>query len=167
MAVALTRDGEDSDLDLTIFTPSQSTGVDMAHIGGAVTSDRTENYLVSDNVSLCEVIYLNTGETGNFKVYVNDYTNSMAGNYNYTADRRAALNVHVYIYNGNGLEEEYAYPSGQNGVVWEVEKVNGLTVTPGQRVYTVIRGKRWWLEDKAKNRAPLDRHMKCNYGEWI
>lgn len=165
MAVALTRDGEDSDLDLTIFTPSQSTGVDMAHIGGAVTSDRTENYLVSDNVSLCEVIYLNTGETGNFKVYVNDYTNSMAGNY--TADRRAALNVHVYIYNGNGLEEEYAYPSGQNGVVWEVEKVNGLTVTPG-REYIRLSGESvggWRI--RQKNRAPLDRHMKCNYGEWI
>lgn len=150
-AVALTRDGEDIDLDLTIFTPSQSTGVDMAHIGGAVTSDRTENYLVSDNVSLCEVIYLNTGETGNFKVYVNDYTNSMAGNY--TADRRAALNVHVYIYNGNGLEEEYAYPSGQNGVVWEVEKVNGLTVTPG-REYIRLSGESvggWRIRQKTEH----------------
>ena len=146
-AVLLTWEGEDTDLDLTVFTPNQSTAGDMAHVGGSITSDGRGNLLISDNPSGCEIIYLNTGDMGAFKIFVSDYTNSLGGNY--SADRLASLNVHIYIYNSNGLVEDYAYPAGQNGVVWEVAEVNGRTVTPSQRTYTEISGKNWWTTNKS------------------
>lgn len=147
-AVVLTWEGEDTDLDLTVFTPNQSTAGDMAHVGGSIAADGRGNLLISDNPSGCEVIYLNTGEAGVFKIYVSDYTDSVGGNY--SADRLSAMNVHIYIYNSEGLVEEYTFPAGQNGVVWEVAEVNGRTVTPSQRTYTEISGKNWWTENKGQ-----------------
>lgn len=144
--VVLTWEGEEADLDLTLFTPYQAENGDMAHIGGSVKEDGRGNVLVSDNKGRCEAMYVNSGETGSYKLYVNDYTDSMAGNY--MADTLGRINVHIYIYNSAGFVAEYTMPLGQDGVVWEVLELNGNTITPAQRVYSEVSGKNWWMEDK-------------------
>lgn len=141
--IVMTWDGTETDLDLTIFTPYQSTGGDMAHIGGSLLNDGNGNYIMADNTAGCEAAYINTAETGTFKLYVNDYTDSQAGNY--TAETLAVINVHIYIYDSTGLVAVYTVPVGQNGVVWEVAEISGSRITPSQRVYTQIEGKSWWL----------------------
>lgn len=146
-AVVLTWDGEDVDLDLTLFTPDQAEGGDMAHIGGSVDQDGKGNILVSDNSSRCEVMFINSGAEGNYKLYVNDYTDSVAGSY--ASDALYRVNVHIYIYHSDGLVAEYTVPVGQTGVVWEVAEINGKNVTPAQRVYSEISGKTWWIQDKS------------------
>lgn len=143
--VVLTWDGQ-VDLDLTLFTPYQSTGGDMAHIGGAVTEDGHGNRLVADNTSGCEVMYINTAESGSYKLYVNNYTDSQAGNY--ISGTMAVLNIHIYIYDSTGLIAEYIFPVEQVGVVWEVLDISGSQLTPSQRVYSSLAGKTWWLENK-------------------
>ena len=143
--VVLTWDGQ-VDLDLTLFTPYQSTGGDMAHIGGAVTEDGHGNHLVADNTSGCEVMYINTAESGSYKLYVNNYTDSQAGNY--ISGTMAVLNIHIYIYDSTGLIAEYIFPVEQAGVVWEVLDISGSQLTPSQRVYSSLAGKTWWLENK-------------------
>ena len=162
-AVVLTWEGEDTDLDLTVFTPKQSTAGDMAHVGGSIAADEWGNLLISDNPSGCEVIYLNTAEVGAYKIYVSDYTDSVGGNY--SADRLSAMNVHIYIYNSEGLVGEYTFPAGQNGVVWEVAEVNGRTVTPSQRTYTEISGKNWWTADK--NGQSLQEALENDLGRYM
>lgn len=145
-AVLLTWEGADLDLDLTVFTPYQSTGGDMAYIGSGTASDGYGNSLHGDNSAGCEMVYLNTAAPGSFKIYVNDYTDSLAGDY--TSDAMQSINVHIYIYNSTGLVAEYTLPLGQSGVVWEVAEVNRQEVTPSQRLYTEIAGKSWWAADK-------------------
>ena len=143
--IVLTWEGE-ADLDLTLFTPYQSTGGDMAHIGGSIASDGNGNSLVADNASGCEVMYVNTAAAGSYKLYVNDYTESSAGNY--AADTMEGLNIHIYIYDSTGLIAELVFPAGQTGVVWEAADLNGGRVTPGQRVYVSLEGKSWWTQSK-------------------
>ena len=137
-----------TDLDLTLFTPYQSTNGDMAHIGGRITEDGYGNSLVADNAAGCEVMYVNTAVSGSYKLYVNNYTESEAGNY--SSSQLSNLNIHIYIYDSNGLIAEYSFPAGQIGVVWEVADLNGGQVTPSQRVYVSLEGKSWWTESKKK-----------------
>lgn len=144
--VILTWDSDEVDLDLTLFTPYQAENGDMDHIGGNVDWDGRGNILVSDNGSRCEAMFINSGEQGSYKLFVNNYTDSAAGNY--TSDALYRVNAHVYIYNCDGFVAEYTMPLGQSGVVWEVVEVNGRTVTPAQRVYTEISGKSWWTGSK-------------------
>lgn len=146
--IVLTWEDEETDLDLTLFTPYQSTEGDMAHIGGNTKSDDYGNQLIADNHAGCEVVYVNTAEQGSYKVYVNNYTDSQAGNYE--SDTLSKLNVHIYIYDSNGLVAEYTFPAGQNGVVWEAVELNGGKVTPIHRVYDRVDGKKWWNESKEK-----------------
>lgn len=146
VGVILTWDGDALDLDLTLFTPYQAENGDMAHIGGNVDRDGHGNLLVSDNKSKCEAMFINSDIQGSYKLYVNNYTDSVAGNY--TSDGLYGINVHVYIYNNDGFVAEYSMPLGQNGVVWEVVEVNGRNVTPAQRVYSQISGKNWWTGSK-------------------
>ncbi len=148
--VVLTWDGEETDLDLTLFTPYQAENGDMAHIGGNVKEDGHGNVLVSDNKSRCEAMYVNSGEPGSYKLYVNNYTDSLAGNY--ASDALGRINVHIYIYNSSGFVAEYTVPLDQTGVVWEVLELNGDTLTPAQRIYSEVSGKAWWTEDKDKNK---------------
>lgn len=143
--IVLTWEGE-ADLDLTLFTPYQSTDGDMAHIGGRITDDGNGNRLVADNGAGCEVMYVNTSVPGNYKLYVNNYTESEAGNYG--SDQLSTLNIHIYIYDSTGLIAEYSFPAGQNGVVWEVADLNGSRVMPAQRVYVSLEGKSWWTDSK-------------------
>ena len=144
--VVLTWEGGEADLDLTLFTPFQSTGGDMARVGGRVMDDGYGNRLLSDNSAGCEVMYVNTAQDGSYKVYVNDYTDSQAGNY--TVSTLANINIHIYIYDSNGFVAEYTFPVGQTGVVWEVAEISGRQITPSQRVYSRMEGKSWWLESK-------------------
>ena len=144
--VVLTWEGGEADLDLTLFTPFQSTGGDMARVGGRVMDDGYGNRLLSDNSAGCEVMYVNTAQDGSYKVYVNDYTDSQAGNY--TVSTLANINIHIYIYDSNGFVAEYTFPVGQTGVVWEVAEISGRQITPSHRVYSRMEGKSWWLESK-------------------
>lgn len=144
--VILTWDSDEVDLDLTLFTPYQAENGDMAHIGGNVDGDGHGNILVSDNGSRCEAMFINSGEQGSYKLFVNNYTDSATGNY--ASDALYRVNVHVYIYNSDGFVAEYTIPLGQSGVVWEVVEVNGRSVTPAQRVYNEISGKSWWTGSK-------------------
>ncbi|MCM1184925.1 MAG: zinc-ribbon domain-containing protein [Lachnoclostridium sp.] len=144
--IVLTWDSDAVDLDLTLFTPYQAANGDMAHIGGGINQDGYGNILVSDNKSGCEAMFINSGEQGSYKLYVNNYTDSMAGNY--SSDALYRINVHVYVYNSDGFVAEYTIPLGQNGVVWEVAEINGRTVTPAQRVYADVSGKSWWTGNK-------------------
>lgn len=143
--IVLSWEGE-ADLDLTLFTPYQSTDGDMAHIGGNTAGDSYGNRLVADNAADCEVMYVNTSEPGSYKLYVNNYTESEAENY--SSDQLGGLNVHVYIYDNTGLLEEFSFPVGESGVVWEVADLNGGRVTPAQRVYRNLAGKKWWTQSK-------------------
>lgn len=145
--VILTWDGE-VDLDLTLFTPYQSTGGDMAHIGADITEDGHGNQLVADNAAGCEVMYVNTADLGSFKLYVNNYSDSLAGNYNSNA--LSTMNVYIYIYDSTGFVTKYTVPAGQSGVVWEVAEINGNQCTPSNRVYSQIDGKNWWTQNKEK-----------------
>lgn len=144
--VVLTWEGTDADLDLTLFTPFWSTGGDMARVGGPTMDDGCGNRLLWDNSAGCEVVYVNTAQTGSYKVYVSDYTDSQAGNY--AAGVLGTLDIHIYVYDEGGFVAEYTFPVGQTGVVWEVAEINGSRITPSQRVYSSVEGKDWWLENK-------------------
>lgn len=143
--IVLTWDGE-ADLDLTLFTPYQSTDGDMLYIGGSIMNDRYGNRLVTDNDAVCEVMYVNTAAPGDYKLYVNNYTESEAGNY--SSGKFSVMNTHIYIYDSTGLIAEYSFPEKQTGVVWEVAEINGSQVTPSQRVYSSLERKSWWTADK-------------------
>lgn len=143
--IVLSWEGE-ADLDLTLFTPYQSTDGDMAHIGGRTAGDSYGNHLAADNTACCEVMYVNTGEPGSYKLYVNNYTESEAENY--SSSQLGGLNVHIYIYDRTGLLEELSFPAGESGVVWEVADLNGGRIRPAQRVYRNLEGKKWWTQDK-------------------
>lgn len=91
-------------------------------------------------------MYINSAEPGSFKLYVNNYTDSRAGNY--SSDTMSVLNIHIYIYDSTGLIAEYIFPAGQAGVVWEVLDISGSQLTPSRRVYSSLTGKTWWLENK-------------------
>ena len=155
--IVLSWEGE-ADLDLTLFTPYQSTDGDMAHIGGKSTEDGHGNRLVADNAAGCEVMYVNTGEAGNYKLYVNNYTESEAGNYG--SGQFSVLNIHVCIYDSTGLIGEFSFPIGLNGVVWEVADINRNQITPAQRVYSSLEGKRWWTESKWALDMEENTHLK-------
>lgn len=144
--IVLTWDDGSVDLDLTVFTPWQASDGDMAHIGGKTQADGHGNYLVADNNAGCEVLYINSAETGSYKLYVNNYTDSLSGSYSSAA--LSASNVRVYIYDSTGFVAEYAFTAGQTGVVWEVADINGGQPTPGQRVYSRLEGKNWWTVNK-------------------
>ncbi|MCR2046478.1 zinc-ribbon domain-containing protein [Acetatifactor muris] len=167
--ILLTWEGE-ADLDLTLFTPWQAAEGDMAHIGGNVSGDDHGNLLVADNKRRCEVMYVNTAEVGSYKLYVNNYTDSLAGNY--ASDLLSGLHVRIYLYDSDGFVAEYTIPLGQKGVVWEVAEINGKNVTPAQRVYAEITGKKWWTEDKEKAvvRTKMTVHEdgggSCEYSEY-
>ena len=150
MGIVLKWDAADVDLDMTLFTPYQSSGGDMAHIGGHISSDEHGNYLVSDNSSGCEVLYFNAEAEGSYKLYVNDYTDSSAGNYG--ADILGKIQVSIYVYDKNGFVAEYTYPKGESGVVWEALEISGKQLMPGNRVYKQVDGKSWWTEDKKAGR---------------
>lgn len=152
--VVLTWDNEEVDLDLTLFTPYEAENGGMDHIGGKKTEDGHGNILVLDNRSRCETMFINSGKDGSYKLYVNNYTDSLAGNYD--SDALCRLNVHIYLYNSDGFVAEYTVPVGQNGVVWEVAEINGRTVTPANRMYREISGESWWLEDKSEWNAEDD-----------
>jgi hypothetical protein len=144
--IVLTWDNPDYDLDLTIFTPYQGSNGDMAYIGSGVQSDSHGNYIQSDNSSLCEVAYIDGTDTGDYKIYVNNYTDTQAGNLNSAV--LCVVNVHVYIYANNVLVADYTVPIGANGVVWEVVEISGTTYLPCQRVYSDVSGKRCWSGSK-------------------
>lgn len=163
--VVMTWSGADVDLDLTLFTPYQSTGGDMAHIGGSVTNDAYGNRLVSDNNAYCEVMYVNTADVGNYKLFVNNYTDSMAGNYDSAV--LAEINIYIYIYDSNGFVTVYTFPLNQNGVVWEVVEINGTNLTPVHRVYNQLDGKIWWVASKDAGRLVKEVTYGYHGGEWI
>ena len=144
--VVLTWSGTEADLDLTLFTPYQSTGGDMAHIGGSIVADGHGNRLVSDNSAYCEAMYINTAEAGSYKLYVNNYTDSLAGNYGSSV--LSELEIHIYIYDSNGFVAEYTFPAGRSGVVWEVVEISGTKLTASGRVYEQVDGKTWWVTNK-------------------
>jgi hypothetical protein len=144
--IVLTWDNPDYDLDLTVFTPYQGSNGDMAYIGSGVQSDSHGNYIQSDNSSSCEVAYIDGTDTGDYKIYVNNYTDTQAGNLSSAV--LGVVNVHVYIYANNVLVADYTVPIGANGVVWEVVEISGTTYLPCQRVYSDVSGKKCWNRDK-------------------
>lgn len=154
--VVLTWTGAGADLDLTLFTPFHGEDGGMARIGGQTMGDEYGNFLMSDNSAGCEVIYVNTAQDGSYKVYVNDYTNSRAGNY--SSDMLGKSNIHIYIYDSTGLAAEYAFPAGQTGVMWEVAEISGSRITPSRKMYDKAEGESWRLEEKRKKRL-----VKANY----
>jgi hypothetical protein len=118
----------------------------MASIGSGVQSDSHGNYIQSDNSSSCEVAYIDGTDTGDYKIYVNNYTDTQAGNLSSAV--LGVVNVHVYIYANNVLVADYTVPIGANGVVWEVVEISGTTYLPCQRVYSDVSGKKCWNRDK-------------------
>lgn len=144
--VVLTWEDAAYDLDLTLFTPWQDADGDMAHVGAAMSEDGHGNRLLADNKSGCEVLYVNTAELGSYKLYVNNYTDSLAGNY--TSQSLSGLNIRIYLYDSNGFVAEYTFPVGQIGVVWEVVELNGGRQIPSNRVYSSVEGKSWWTAEK-------------------
>lgn len=163
--IVMTWDDPTVDLDLTLFTPFQAEGGDMAYIGGKVLNDEHGNALVADNTAGCEVMYVNTVLQGSYKLYVNDYNNSVNGNY--TANTLAGVDVTIYVYDSNGLVNKYYYPVGQNGVVWEVVELNGTQLTPSHRVYTQLEDKKWWTENKTITIEQLNEEAMAAYERFL
>lgn len=141
-AIVLTWEQSDIDLDLTVFTPYQVSYGDMAHLGRQITADEYGNCITAENVPGCEVAYIDTSVLGSYKVYVNDYTNSRMQNYK--TDAMANANVHIYIYNSQGLLDSFEMPYQESGVVWEVAQISGNQITAEERVYSDVSGKKWW-----------------------
>lgn len=144
--IVMTWDNPDYDLDLTIFTPYQGTNGDMAYIGGSTLSDNYGNTIISDNNAYCEVAYVDDSTYGDYKIYVNNYTDSKAGNY--SSDVLSNINAHIYIYDANGFFAEYMAPTQMMGVVWEVVEMDGYNYIPCQRIYSELEGKNWWINGK-------------------
>lgn len=145
-AVLLTWDTGDVDLDLAVYTPYQAEGGDMSHIGAGMLQDSYGNRLMSDNRVGCELVYLDSTALGNYKIYVNNYTDSLAGNYRSNA--LAELGACIYIYGESGFVTEYTFPEGVAGVVWEVAEISGNQVSSSNRVYSDISEESVWKRNK-------------------
>jgi YD repeat-containing protein len=139
--IVLTWDNPDYDLDLTIFTNYQDGGGDMAYIGRGIKSDDDGNYIQSDNSEVCEVAYIDKTGSGNYKIYVNNYTDTQAGNLNSSA--LGEINAHVYVYADNEQVADYT-----SVVLWEVAQISGTTYQPCEMVYSDVNGNLWWSGDK-------------------
>jgi hypothetical protein len=159
--IVLTWDNPNYDLDLTIFTPYKGGNGDTAYIGSGVDSDSHGNYIQSDNSAVCEVAYIDGTNTGDYKIYVNNYTDTQAGNL--SSDILGSANAHVYIYANNVLVADYAVPIGTNGVVWEVVDISGTTYQPCQRVYSDVSGKKCWNKDKTAPDTSLDDELYARF----
>lgn len=91
-AILLIWDGENVDFDLTVRTPYGADNGEWTYVGGDHGSDDYGNYLVADNAGVAELIYINSDD-GNYTIYVNDYQNSISGNY--AVNLLAMCGVHI------------------------------------------------------------------------
>lgn len=168
-AILLIWDGENVDFDLTVRTPYGADNGEWTYVGGDHGSDDYGNYLVADNAGVAELIYINSDD-GNYTIYVNDYQNSISGNY--AVNLLAMCGVHIYVFDSEGYVADYGIETSAEGVVWEVAEIhNGdHTVTPSQIVYTDISTGTIWSVEKGiaekeeKLRASLEYSVTNEYG---
>ena len=140
----LSWEGDGVDLDLTLFAGGQVEGMDAARIGGNLMENGLGDRLVADNDRDCEVMTMHSD--GDYSLYVNNYTDSQAGNYE--SETLSNANARLFLYDEDGFVSAYTIPAGQRGVIWEAAQISGGTVTGGGRVYAELTGGKWWLEDK-------------------
>lgn len=135
IAVSLTWEDGNTDLDLVVYTPYQDTFGDMAHIYKEIPQDEHGNRLRADRERNVETAYLDASAApGSYKIYVADYRNVESGDY--ASDAMAKSGACIRIYKGSELCGQYEVPSGTEGAVWEAAQVMPSgTVTPYQRVY--------------------------------
>lgn len=109
----------DIDLDLVMYTPEKSNYGDMDYISIRQPIDSYNNHLVADGSdSRCEVLSISNTLAGQYKIYVNDFTNYQNGVYDSVA--LAASGARVYIFTSNGLIAVYHIDSCKPGIVWNV-----------------------------------------------
>ncbi|MBD5459969.1 MAG: hypothetical protein HDR26_03355 [Lachnospiraceae bacterium] len=144
--ILLTWDSAEVNLDLVLLTPWQTKRGDRVYIGRNANRDVYGNCLISDNTDRCEAMLVNSGEAGTYTLYVNNYTDSMNGNY--ASDALSRVNVHVFVYHADGLTAEYTVPLEQSGVIWEIAEISGSDITPKQQIYAEVGGLAWCMEDK-------------------
>lgn len=146
-AIVLTWDGEETDLDLTLF--SEEGGRNIMRLGGLSREDALGNVLVSDNKSRCEVMYINAAQK-KYKLYVNDYTDSLAGNN--ATDVFGRLNARIFVYGNDGFAAGYTAPGEETGAAWEALELEGDTLIPSQKICAGINEANWRTLDKEDNR---------------
>lgn len=109
----------DIDLDLLLYTPEKSLYGNMNYINAKQPIDNYHNFLVADAVdSHCEVINLSNELSGQYKLFVNNYTGYQNGTYD--SYELAQSGARVYIYSKNGLIAVYYVDITQAGIVWNV-----------------------------------------------
>ena len=140
----LSWEGDGVDLDLTLFAGGQADDMEAPRIGGNLMENGLGDRLVADNDRDCEVMIMHSD--GDYSLYVNNYTDSQAGNYE--SETLSNANARLFLYDEDGFVSAYTIPAGQRGVIWEAAQISGGTVTGGGRVYAELTGGKWWLEDK-------------------
>lgn len=115
----------DIDLDLVLYTPEKSVYGDMNCVNIRQPLDKYNNLLVADAFgSRCEVLNISNQLDGQYRIFVNDYTNYQNGTYD--ANALAMSGARVYIYSSKGLIAVYYIDASQSGIVWNVcEKERG------------------------------------------
>lgn len=109
----------DIDLDLLLYTPEKSLYGNMNYINAKQPLDNYRNFLVADAVdSHCEVINLSNELSGQYKLFVNNYTGYQNGTFD--SYELAQSGARVYIYSKNGLIAVYYVDMTQAGIVWNV-----------------------------------------------
>ncbi len=144
-AAVLTWEG-DADLDLVLVTPYETPDGEAALVEASASSDSNGNRLISDNVSGCEVVYINTGDGGGYQLYVDNATDSEEGNYD--TDTLSRSKPHIDIYGSQGLVMQLECPRDQVGVAWEAASLEGGQVTSRGTLHGSQGETGWWMDSK-------------------
>lgn len=141
LGFVLTWDGE-ADLDLALVLGVEENEI---CVGAGRLTDEEGNRLISDNSALCEVLYINAATQKDYKLCVNNYTDSIQGSFD--TKRLAESNVRIYCYSNNGYEGIYSLESDEGGVMWEVAEIKQGKKNIINQLFNLV-GEVWWTNEK-------------------
>ncbi|WP_024865264.1 hypothetical protein [Butyrivibrio sp. FCS014] len=139
----------DADLDMTVFTPAFGTRGDMDRIRRDTFEDSFGNHLVWDNADGCELAVVNLSAQGGYRTYVSNYTDISSGAYG--SRDLCESNPAIHVYYDDGSCEVCELNDNRYGVLWEAAELSKSGAAPGNRFYSSVSGKSWWLENKSIN----------------
>jgi hypothetical protein len=94
----------------------------------------------------CEAAYIDTSSSGTYTIRVNDYTDSIAGDYEVKAYEN--LDAHLYVFQQDGQVTELRTQGNDSGVIWEAAEINGNRISDTGRICAQTEGRSWWTVDK-------------------
>ena len=144
LAVVLTWNNDNEDLDLIIYTSDETENSYSSFIGSRMLSDAYGNYMLSDNNSKYEVAYIT--ETDSHTIYVSDYTEIQDEKYD--GDEMADSFPRLCVYGSEGLLIAYDFPTGEQGVVWKAARISEGNAIEINQLFAETVGDEWWLRDK-------------------